>query len=323
MTPDPARFVPPAFVAPLDSLAAIGFDGADAATFLHGQLSTDVVAMPVGAVAPTTYNSAKGRVLATMLLHRRSPDAFVGIVAADLAAALRKRLAMFVLRAKVTVRDAAAGMQLLGIGGDGAAAALMTALGVAPAPGTGALTADAEVLGFPDGRTLVIAAPNAIETLRARLALPVAPPGTFDRLGIRAGVPRITLATQDRFVVQALNGDLLGGVNFRKGCYPGQEIVARMQYLGRMKERLFAFATPAAAPAAGTPLLSTAAPEAAAGTVVNAVAVDGGSEFVAVALYDAAMRGNLRLGSLSGPAAVLLPLPYAIPVPTAAPRVRL
>ncbi len=323
MTPHPSPSTAPDFVAVLDHVAAIGFDGADAATFLHGQLSTDVIAMPVGAVALTTYNSPKGRVLATLVLLRRDTDSFVAIVAADLAAALRKRLAMFVLRAKVTVRDSGADAVLLGVGGDGAAAALAATLGTRLVPGRGAVTPDGDVLGLPDGRTLVIARATTGADLRSRLALPAAPAAAFDLLGIRAGVPWVTLATQDRFVLQALNGDLLDAVNFRKGCYPGQEIVARMQYLGRLKERLFAFATAAAPPAAGTPLYSDDVPEPAQGTVVNAAAVGDGSEFLAVVHYAAAMAGTLRLGAPDGAAVVRRDLPYAIPAPVAPPRVKL
>lgn len=323
MTQHPSLPSVPAFVATLDDVAAIGFDGADAAAFLHGQLSTDIEVLPIGAVALTTYNSPKGRVLATLMLLRRDTESFVAIVAADLAAALRKRLAMFVLRAKVTVRDAGVEAVLLGVGGDGAVAALAAAMGATLAPGRGVVGADGDAMVFPDGRALVIARAATAADLRVRLGLPDATPAAFARLGIRAGVPWVTLATQDRFVLQALNGDLLGAVNFRKGCYPGQEIVARMQYLGRLKERLFAFATAAAPPAVGTGLVATGAPDAPAGTVVNVAATAGGSEFLAVANYDAVTTGELRLDTVDGPLAVRLDLPYAIPAPTTAPRVKL
>lgn len=321
----PARVVAPevpAFAAPLPALSGLAFDGLDAASFLHGQLSTDVAAMPVGSVSLTTYNSPKGRVLASLVLFRRAPESFVALVAADLAAALRKRLAMFVLRAKVAVTDASATHAVVGVGGDGAAAALGRVFGAVPLPGHGISVAEGEVLALPDGRYALLVAAGTEPELLQRLGLRDAP-GAFEALGIRAGVPVVTLATQDRFVAQTLNFDLLGGIHFRKGCYPGQEIVARMQYLGRLKERLFAFATSAPPPAPGTPLVDALAPEPAAGTVVAAVAVAGGSELLAVASFAAVEAGALHLAQPDGPALSLLPLPYVIPAPAAPQRVKL
>lgn len=319
----PASPAVPGVAAPLDEFAGIGFDGADAATFLHGQLSTDVAAMPVGAVGISAYCSPKGRVLATLVLHRRASDAFLALAAADLAAALRKRLAMFVLRAKVAVSDATAGKTIVGIAGDASGEAFARALPDAPRAGHGTATSDSIVVAFPDGRAVVIADPATAGALPARLGLPSEPSGAFALAGIRAGVPLVTQATQDLFVPQALNLDLLDGVNFRKGCYPGQEIVARMQYLGRLKERLFAFRVDMPPPVPGTSLFAAGAPEPVLGTVVNAAAAGSGSEFLAVANYDSAVAGTLRLGAPDGPAPVVVPLSYAVPVPVAPQRVKL
>lgn len=310
-----------AVAAPLPGLAALTLTGADAASFLHGQLSTDVTAMSTGAVALTSYNSAKGRVLATLWLFRRSADEFVALAAADLAAALRKRLSMFVLRAKVVVGEDV--RSLVGVTGNGADAALAGAFGTLPAAGHGVALPEVEWVALPDGRHVLLADPGAAAALPARLVLPAAAAPAFDLAGIRAGVPVVTLPTQDRFVPQSLNLDLLGGVHFRKGCYPGQEIVARMQYLGRLKERLFALRADGAPPAPGTPLFDPAAPDQAVGTVVNAASADGGSEMLAVANFEAAAAGTLRLGAPEGPPLALRALPYAIPVPTAPQRVKL
>ena len=139
---------------------------------------------------------------------------------------------------------------------------------------------------------------------------------------MRAGVPMITAATQDQFVAQAANWDALGGVDFRKGCYTGQEIVARMQYLGRLKERLFAFRASIEPPAPGTRLYSAAFGDQASGTVVNSAPdPDGGSRFLAVAQIQAADAGAMAVASPDGPPAQLEPLPYDVPAP-AAPRGR-
>jgi len=144
-------------------------------------------------------------------------------------------------------------------------------------------------------------------------------PAYWNWLGVRAGVAQITLATQDLFVAQAANLDLVGALNFRKGCYPGQEIVARMQYLGRLKDRLLAFHVEGDPPA---PASRIVAGDDNAGTVVNAArAPDGGSDLLAVVNLAARDAGALRLAD--GRAVVELPLPYAIPAPATPNRAKL
>ncbi len=142
------------------------------------------------------------------------------------------------------------------------------------------------------------------------------PADHWDWLGIRAGVPVITSATADLFVPQMANWDLIGGVNFHKGCYPGQEIVARMQYLGRLKERLHAFHAPGAPPAPATRIYSGVFGEQSCGTVVNAApAPTGGSDLLAVLQWAAHDAGDLHLGTPDGPLLVPRSLPYEVPLP--------
>ncbi len=128
----------------------------------------------------------------------------------------------------------------------------------------------------------------------------------------------ITAATQDQFVAQATNWDALGGLNFRKGCFTGQEIVARTQHLGRLKERLFAFRAGIEPPAPGTRLYGAAFGDQASGTVVNSAPdPDGGSRFLAVAQIEAANAGAMAVGAPDGPQAQREPLPYDLPAPVA------
>jgi len=285
-------------------LAGLRFDGPDAAPFLHNQLSTDVEAMKAGDCGWTTYNSPKGRVLASPLLWRRGETEFIAYVPADIAEALRKRLAMYVLRAKVTV-TLRTGRFLAGISGP--------APFPAPAPGHGAIDGNTDIVALPDGR-LLLDGERPLE-----VAGDDAAPAHWDWLGIRAGVPQITQATQDLFVPQTANFDLVGGIHFRKGCYPGQEIVARMQYLGRLKERTHAFHADADPPAAGSRLV---AGEDNVGTVVNAApSPGGGSDLLAVVNLAAFDAGGLRLAD--GAALTPIALPYAVPVPEAPNRVKL
>ena len=321
MTASPApEFIPAAaMVSPADDLGLLQFDGQDAATFLQGQLSNDVLALAPGAGQWSTYNSAKGRVLANLWVWRNAgePARYEALVAADLAEAMRKRLSMFVLRAKVTISDRSTGTRRLGVAGTGAAAAVAAAVGPVPAGATvDAAPLPVRVVALPEGRYVVIAESadaGAVEDALARHALRC--DGEAWRWhGIAAGVPLVTAATTDQFVAQALNWDALGGLDFRKGCYPGQEIIARTRYLGRLKERLFLFQVDAPAPAAGTRLYSPAFGEQACGTVVNAAAAPrGGADLLAVVQLAAVESPGLALAAPGGPAPVPRPLPYALP----------
>ena len=325
MTSPHAREEPPApRASPLDDLAVLRFDGPDAATFLQGQLSSDVAALVPGALQRSSYNSPKGRMLASLVLARPAgTDAFHAVLAADLAASIARRLGMYVLRAKVTVTSLASERALVGVSGPGASNAVHAALGVAVAAGAAVAQGDLVLLGLPEGRVLVEAPAGAQAATLARLA-PHAATGTTDdwrRAGIRAGVPLVTSATSDQFVPQALNFDALDGISFRKGCYPGQEIVARTHYLGRLKERLYAFAAGIEPPAPGTRLHAASFGDQPCGTVVDSVADAGGASLLAVVQRAAAETDVVHVGALDGPPLTLLPLPY--PVPEPAPRERL
>lgn len=311
-----------AVVCDLDALSVLAVDGPDATAFLQGQLSNDVRALDDDHWQLSSHNSPKGRMLANFALWREPGPRYFALISADLAEGARKRLGLYVLRSKVTLRDASTDSVRLGVGGPGAESALRTALGTAP-PVFGVARAEgATVLGLPGLRYCAIAPPDRAAALRDALltnATP-APFAAWQWLTIRAGVPVLTAATQDLFVAQAANLDLLHGVDFRKGCYTGQEIIARMQYLGRLKERLYVFHADAPAIEPGARLYSSVFPGQPCGTVVNAApAPEGGCDLAAVLQIAAAEAGDVRLGSAGGVALAPLPLPYAIPAPTAPP----
>ncbi len=308
----------------LESLAVLAIDGSDAPAFLQGQLSNDVDALADDRCQLTSHNSPKGRMLANFVLWREPGAGFRALLPAELATAAGKRLSMYVLRSKVSLRDASPDSVRIGVGGPGAGAAVRAALDVSPDTFGVARENGATVLGLPGPRYCVIAPiDRAVEIRNALLAhASAAPFAAWQWLTIRAGVPVVTSATQDLFVAQAANLDVLGGVDFRKGCYTGQEIIARMQYLGRLKERLFAFHAPVDGVAAGARLYSSAFPGQPCGTVVNAApAPDGGSDLTAVLQLAAAESGDVRLGAADGPQLRPLPLPYALPA-SAAPAAR-
>lgn len=316
-----------AVVCDLAPLRLLAIAGADATAFLHGQLSSDVKAMPPGACRFTSFNSPKGRMLANFPLWRdpRSPEVFRALVPEDIAGPVAKRLAMYVLRSKVTIADVSAESQRLGIGGPAGVAALTAALGVAPGPFEVRESGPATVLGLPGSRFVVVV-PGAEalavqgELLRHATAAPFE---VWQWLTIRAGIPVVTAVTQDAFIAQTANWDILGGVDFQKGCYTGQEIIARMQYLGRLKERAFLFHADRADARPGERVYSEAFAGQPCGTVVNAAAAPGGgSDLLVVLQVAAAERSDVRLGAPDGPLLTPLPLPYAIPAATA-PRGRI
>ena len=293
--------------------------------FLQGQLSSDLLALQPGAIQLSSYNSPKGRMLATLVLWRDGAETIRALVAADLAEPLRKRLAMYVMRSRLTVADLASTDAVFGIGGDHSRATVQAAFGRAPDRGQVLAGGDETLVGLPDGRVIVVTGQASAEALAARLAARATPVSQdhWRWLGIRAGVPTIQAATQDLFVLQTANWDLLGGVSFQKGCYPGQEIVARTQYLGRLKERMHMFHIDAPPPPPATRIYGEIFGDQACGTVVDAASTpDGGADLLAVVQLSA-LGGSLHLGQSDGPSLALLPLPYAIPASAAPSRPKL
>jgi hypothetical protein len=306
-------------------LGLLSFSGPDAEAFLQGQLSNDVKALAPGAVQLSSYNSPKGRMLATLTLWREGADGFRALVAADIAEATAKRLAMFVLRSKLTVADLSPSHALIGIGGAGARDAARAAMGSVPEGGHVDVGAEATTIALPDGRIVVAIARTHAEALRTRLAdvAAEAPTDAWRWLGVRAGVPSIGDATRDLFVPQTANWDLLDGVSFNKGCYAGQEIIARTQYLGRLKERMHLFHADATSPPPGAKLYGAVFGDQACGVVVEAApSPEGGSDLLAV-VQMSALEGSLHVGTPDGPALTPLALPYALPAATAPHRPKL
>ena len=228
----------------LTHLGVIRAQGEDAIPFLQGQLTNDVALQQPSQARLAAWCSAKGRMLASFVVVRLAADDLLLICSRDLLAPTLKRLSMFVLRAKVRLSDASATFALHGLLGDAARAvqALPTW-----AVGRGALNADADV-AEGSAAVITIALPAAPAMPRA---LRVAPAGTpapavaaLDESAwlwaeVHSGVARVQAAVVDAFVPQMLNYESVDGINFRKGCYPGQEVVARSQFRGAIKRRGF------------------------------------------------------------------------------------
>ena len=270
----------PTIAVPLTQLGLIEARGADASAFLQGQLSNDVRKVDAGQAQLSSYNSAKGRMLAVLHL-LRDGDAFLLELHRSLLETTLKRLRMFVLRSKVTLAEAA-DRALLGVAGPGAAtrlAALDLAVPVLPlacawTDGVGVMRR----LGDAP-RYSVLAPPARLAQLQERLTAAAGTEDDWKRLDIEAGVPTVYPETQDRFVAQMCNLDQLGGISFDKGCYTGQEIIARVHYRGAVKRHMSRVLTPQAGVAPGS---SFALPDGRSGEVVDSAPHPGGGSVALV-----------------------------------------
>jgi hypothetical protein len=299
----------------LSHLGLIGFSGEDTQAFLQGQLTSDVRKVDSDHAQYGGHCTPKGRMLANFLLWQNTGGDFLMQLPAELRESVQKRLTMFVLRSKVKVRDASNEFVCMGIAGNGAEALLQQHLGSLPeAPMAVTHTERASVVRLSGGRFQIAARPEHAAALWDALKQGSTPVGTsvWQWLEIRAGIPTISAATQEHFVPQMVNYELIGGVSFQKGCYPGQEIVARTQYLGKLKRRMYlAHIATQAGPAAGDDLYSQDMEGQASGMVVNAEpSPDGGFDVLAVIQISSTEAGSVHWKTSDGPLLELLPLPY-------------
>jgi len=313
----------PSFAVSLNDLAVIEIAGADAADFLHGQLTQDIAGLPSGAALLAGYCTAKGRLLATLAVWRdpAGADLLYALVKADIAQALVKRLSMYVLRAKARLSVSARGVAgvWLAFREDGQAQAPdgldTSALPADPAPW--------QVVASRAGTWIAAPLPRG-ERGRWWLVRPEdapAPPrdaqaqAVWQAADIDAGLPWVQAATQDLFIPQTLNLDLVQAVSFTKGCYPGQEVVARSHYRGTVKRRMAcgtAIKGPEPAGLPGTDIFDGNAPDSPCGRVVDAAQAHGKLHLLLEVQLADLDNGDFRLGSAQGPRIILQALPYDI-----------
>lgn len=243
----------------LSRYGLLSVTGADARAFLHAQLTNDIEHLPADRWALAGWCSAKGRLLASFLVIP-SPDGFLLQLARDLAAPVAKRLSMFVLRSKVKIADLSDTWVQLGVWDTDMSGEVSWRGNIATVR-----VGERRFLQIGPSAELTQPVPSANEADEVQWTLQE----------IRAGRPLITSATQDQFVPQMVNFETLGGVDFQKGCYPGQEIVARAQYRGQVKRRMVHARAPA-----GVSLQP--GQEFNGGTVVDAAPAEGGAEVLAV-----------------------------------------
>jgi tRNA-modifying protein YgfZ len=244
---------------PLDSLASLAVTGPDARSFLQGQLSSNLDEVTPTRGQLSGWHDPKGRVLAVL---RVLPwgEGFLLVTHAELAAAIEQRLRLFILRAKVAVQ---AGPRVYGVAaGHGGPLAIGSGLQVGMEPRDAACTDSASAMRMP-GRAGWLVVGDTGELPVAANAAAVA---AWDQAEVEAGIPEVYPATSGQFVAQMLNLDRIGAVSFTKGCYPGQEIVARAHHLGRVKRRARLFRVAGAPPAPGDALADSG------GTIVRTAA---------------------------------------------------
>ena len=297
--------------------------GDDAITFLQGQLSNDVAALTESTAQWNSWSSAKGRLLATFLLWRGQQGIFLQLPRA-LQAAMQKRLGMFVLRAKVKLADASDEWIKIGIAdrdADRLEASIRAVFGaITLLPMQSIALPLGRIIRLSPQRFEVIASVENAANIWQKLCAIARPVGAtvWDGFAIRDGIITVLPETQDAFVAQMANFDLIGGVNFKKGCYVGQEIIARTQYRGILKKRMVrVHGRSATMPKPGDSVYAPEFGDQAAGQIAN-VAPDaddhtaGGFDALVVAQLASIKANSLRLTSVEGESLNILPLPYDI-----------
>ncbi|MDE2598454.1 MAG: folate-binding protein YgfZ [Rhodocyclaceae bacterium] len=305
---------------PLVDSALIRASGEDNAAFLHNLLTNDVTGIPADGVRYAGFCTPKGRLLATFLIWHDGADLWLQ-TAADIQPTMQKKLSMYILRSKAKLHDGAEGENarvLIGLAGPQAAGALAALkLGTPPGVNQVAAIAGGQVLGVAHDRYVLALDVPAAKTAWPTLKEYAIPAGlnAWRLRDIADGLPRVVAATQEQFIPQMVNFEAVGGVSFKKGCYPGQEIVARTQYLGKIKRRMYR-ATVAAPAVAGQDLYAPETGEQSCGNVVIAAqTADNAWECLVVlqsSAYDAVNLGSgaVHLGATDGPILSFLNLPY-------------
>jgi tRNA-modifying protein YgfZ len=290
-------------VAPLHHLGVIRVQGADAASFLQGQLTQDFALLGAGEARLAAFCTAKGRMQASFIGFRRGDDILL-VCSRDVLAPTLKRLSMFVLRAKAKLTDASAEFVLAGLAGD-----------AVPSPASPPWTLTESAGGqlvrlYPaDGQPRALWVGPAGPTLPAGATMD---PALWQWGEVRSGIATVTAPIVEAFVPQMLNYESVGGVNFKKGCYPGQEVVARSQFRGTLKRRAFIVHADDEL-AAGQEVFRAADPEQPSGLVAQAApSPEGGWDAIVSLQLSAAEAGDLHAGTAAGPALKLLPLPYLL-----------
>ncbi|MCW9047613.1 MAG: folate-binding protein YgfZ [Gammaproteobacteria bacterium] len=297
----------------------ISIDGEDATDFLQGQLTNDVRDVSLSHSQLSAYCTHKGRMLANFRLFKRAESYYIQLPE-ELLEPILKRINMFILMSKVCIKDSSNSLIKIGVSGPTANEKLAELIPELP------LNTDdsTQVNGYTIikcaghiARYEIYGELEAMKTLWEHLDVNAAPAGAgaWETLDILAGIPTITPETSEAFVPQMTNMHVINGVNFQKGCYTGQEVVARMQYLGKLKRRMFKIQIDTTDKVSAGDKLFCKDSKSGQGTgqIINAQ-IDANDETVALAVIDItdAESGTLQLHDENGPSIKVLTLPYAL-----------
>ncbi len=301
----------------LQAEALLEVTGRDAVTFLHNQASCDLKNLAPGRASYGTFCNPQGRVLADFIALVPGPERVLLRLRRDILQSTLAALGRFAMFSRVTLSAASDGWQLLGCQGAGSAAALGRVFTDQPAADLAWSGGDGAILLQLDGSGEcfeVWVDHGEQPTLQLEAAFPAtASEAEWEAATLRRGIARVTAATTGELLPQQLNYDLSGHINFRKGCYPGQEVIARMHYKGKAKRRLLLVQLPAgAAASAGEPLYLQGKEQPAA-DIVNAATTDDGTTLALVSTTQPAAGEGLRLTPDAAEAAQVLELPYPVP----------
>jgi hypothetical protein len=312
--PERERRIPPqgAILCDLSHIGLISASGHDAEAFLQGQLSNDLQRVSDTQAQRSSYSSPKGRAIATFQLALRQGTYYLSLPA-DILEPVLKRLRMFVMRSQVALEDATDSLVHFGYSDPQGEARLSDIIGTIPMQPldvvqSGNLTIIRHPAPVP--RFEVLGELDDACELWSRLGVNAAGVGrnAWDYYDVEAGIPHVTAASTEAWVPQMMNLHLIDAISFNKGCFPGQEVVARLKYLGKSKRQTYRLGIDSVAlPAIGTVVKNTG--DAEAGKVLNAALnPDGKAEVLAV--MKTAEAGNEL--SLDGHAVTVLDLPYSL-----------
>ena len=292
----------------LGNFGLIQVSGADAQTFLQGQFSNDVKDVTEESSQLSSYNSPKGRMYASFRLMRFG-ETYLMLLPGENIEPTIKRLRMFVLRSDVKLDDVSENFSVLGVAGPDCRSALQALFNDTPSEVNGVKQWDNGLIVHVPGsidRFQIICTKATAAPYRESLGKQLSDASTdeWKRLDIEAGIPHIYISTREEFVAQMVNLHSIGGVSFTKGCYPGQEIVARMHYLGKLKKRMYRIHVDGdALPQPNTNIVEVGSDNTqSVGQIVDAVALpSGGFEALAVLQIKSAESAKLALeNSASG-----------------------
>lgn len=304
-------------ISDLSNQSLIQASGDDAASFLQGQLTNDITQITENRAQLSAYCNAQGRMLTLLRILLRD-HTYVLQLPATLCERILERLRLYILRAKVDLQADERWVSV-GLSGPDVTASLSRQIGTVPQTNDDCHTSNGVTvlrLAGPYPRFQVIANIDAAKQLWAQLAASATPVGAsaWAWLDIVAGIPTIYPQTFEAFLPQMANLDVLQGVSFDKGCYSGQEIIARVRYLGKLKQRMYrAHVQAARSPAPGELLYTADTRDPPVGTVVDAqLAPTEGYDLLAVIQLARVEAGPVCLADATGPALTIEPLPYAL-----------